>query len=89
MADTRDPYKILGIPTTASESDIKKAFRKLVVKWHPDVCHEPNAEERFKDINWAYHQLTEGSYSGTKVKEKVEVWVHTSLFKIQKVVKEL
>lgn len=84
-----DPYKVLGVSVNASSEEIKKAYRRMAAKWHPDVCHEPDAEERIKEVNWAYTQLTEGNYSGVVSKEKVEVWVHTSLFRIKKVVKEL
>lgn len=52
----KDPYSILGIARGASEDDIKKAYRKLAVKYHPD---KPGGdEERFKEIADAYDQLT-------------------------------
>jgi hypothetical protein len=37
--------------------DIKKAYRKLALKWHPDVCKEPNAADKFKEVNKAYTAL--------------------------------
>ncbi len=55
----RDYYEILGVPRTASESEIKSAFRKLARKYHPDVSTEPDAEERFKEINEAYAVLSD------------------------------
>ncbi len=55
----RDYYEILGIPRTASESEIKSAFRKLARRYHPDVSTEPDAEERFKEINEAYAVLSD------------------------------
>ncbi len=55
----RDYYEVLGVPRTASPEDIKAAFRKLARQYHPDVSQEPNAEERFKEINEAYAVLSE------------------------------
>ena len=55
----RDYYEVLGLPRTASPEDIKAAFRKLARQYHPDVSQEPNAEERFKEINEAYAVLSE------------------------------
>src|SRR5262245_28795389 len=53
----KDYYKILGVGKDASADDIKKAYRKLAHKYHPDVSKEPNAEERFKEIGEAYETL--------------------------------
>lgn len=51
----RDPYQVLGVAKTASEADIKKAFRKLAKASHPDSNKDdPNAQERFAEINAAY-----------------------------------
>jgi molecular chaperone DnaJ len=55
----RDYYDILGIPRDASTEDIKTAFRKLARQYHPDVSKEPDAEERFKEINEAYGVLSD------------------------------
>ncbi|WP_338766821.1 DnaJ C-terminal domain-containing protein [Bernardetia sp. ABR2-2B] len=53
-----DYYKTLGITKSASADDIKKAFRKLAVKYHPDKnTDNPNAEKKFKEINEAYETL--------------------------------
>jgi len=56
---TGDYYEILGIPKNAEEKEIKKAYRTLARKYHPDVCKEPGAEERFKQINEAYSVLSD------------------------------
>jgi curved DNA-binding protein len=53
----KDYYSALGVGRTASADDIKKAYRKLARKYHPDVSKEPNAEEKFKEIGEAYETL--------------------------------
>jgi molecular chaperone DnaJ len=55
----RDYYEVLGVPRNAPPDDIKAAFRKLARQYHPDVSQEPNAEERFKEVNEAYAVLSE------------------------------
>ena len=58
MAERKDYYKILGVNKDASQDDIKKAFRKLSVKWHPDRNQgSKEAEEKFKEIAEAYEVL--------------------------------
>lgn len=56
---TRDYYEVLGVPRTASQDDIKTAFRRLARQYHPDVSQEPDAEEKFKEINEAYGVLSD------------------------------
>jgi len=52
-----DYYKILGVARDASQDDIKRAYRKLARKYHPDVSKEPDAETRFKEVGEAYEVL--------------------------------
>jgi molecular chaperone DnaJ len=54
-----DYYDTLGIPRNADEAEIKKAYRNLARKFHPDVCKEKGAEEKFKKINEAYSVLSD------------------------------
>jgi len=55
----KDYYEILGVARDASQDDIKKAYRKLARKYHPDVSKEKDAEERFKEINEAHQTLSD------------------------------
>ncbi|MEW6031231.1 MAG: molecular chaperone DnaJ [Chloroflexota bacterium] len=55
----RDYYDILGVGRNASDDEIKAAFRKLARQYHPDVNMEPDAEEKFKEINEAYGVLSD------------------------------
>src|SRR5215469_11609528 len=58
--DYKDYYKILGVQKKASADDIKKAYRKLARKYHPDVNPgDKTAEARFKEINEAYEVLSD------------------------------
>ncbi len=58
MATTRDLYDILGLSKTATAAEIKSAYRKLALKWHPDRNKEKDATEKFKEINEAYEILS-------------------------------
>ena len=53
----QDYYEILGVSRTASAEEIRKAYRTLARKWHPDVNKDPKAEDKFKKINEAYEVL--------------------------------
>jgi molecular chaperone DnaJ len=59
MADKRDYYEVLGVDKNADEAAIKKAYRKLAMKYHPDVNKEEGAEDKFKEINEAYEVLSD------------------------------
>ncbi len=60
MADKRDYYEVLGLKKGASEDEIKKAFRKMALKYHPDKNPgDKTAEEKFKEVNEAYSILSD------------------------------
>lgn len=61
MAEKRDYYEVLGLQKGATEDEIKKAFKKLAKKYHPDMnLDDKSAEEKFKEVNEAYAILSDG-----------------------------
>lgn len=59
MAEKRDYYDVLGVSRDASDAEIKKAYRKLSKKYHPDINKEAGAEEKFKEVSEAYEVLSD------------------------------
>jgi len=59
VSEKRDYYEVLDVERGASQDDIKRAFRKLAFKYHPDRNKEPDAEERFKEVSEAYAVLSD------------------------------
>ena len=60
-----DYYKILGISKNATEDEIKKAYRKLAMKYHPDLNPSKDAEDKMKEINEAYEQVMKNKNQST------------------------
>ena len=73
MSTKRDYYDILGVTKSASASDLKSAYRKLALKWHPDRNKESGAEAKFKEINEAYEVL-----SNSEKKAKYDQFGHAA-----------
>lgn len=58
-ATKRDYYEVLGVPRNATQEEIKKAYRRLARQYHPDFNKDPQAQEKFKEINEAYQVLSD------------------------------
>src|SRR5215216_7586654 len=75
MATTeRDYYEVLGVPRDAPEQEIKKAFRRLARRLHPDVSEEPDSEARFREVSEAYEVL-----SNTETRQLYDRYGHAGL----------
>jgi curved DNA-binding protein len=59
MAGSNDFYEALGVPRTATQEEIQRAYRKLARTYHPDVNKDPGAEDRFKEVSEAYDVLSD------------------------------
>lgn len=53
-ASSQDPYSLLGVSRSSSSAEIKRAYKKLAMQWHPDKNESPDASERFMQISQAY-----------------------------------
>ena len=59
MSSKRDYYEVLGVSKNASDDEIKRAFRKLAVKYHPDRCKDADAADKFAEISEAHEILSD------------------------------
>ena len=57
----KDYYEVLGVNKSATEQEIKKAYRKLAIQYHPDKNSDPKAKDKFKEINEANEVLSDGT----------------------------
>ena len=69
MSPEQEAYLTLGIEPGASTEEIRRAYRQLALRWHPDVSEEPDANQRFQDISAAYAML---SNPGRKVQQPTD-----------------
>jgi molecular chaperone DnaJ len=60
LSKSSDPHEILGVSPDASPAELKRAYRRLAMRWHPDRSDHPQATERFKEIGAAYERLLAG-----------------------------
>ncbi|UCD45646.1 MAG: molecular chaperone DnaJ [Candidatus Bathyarchaeota archaeon] len=74
MAEKRDYYEVLGVDRSASQNEIKKAFRKLAFQYHPDRNKQPDAEEKFKEVSEAYAVL-----SDNEKKQQYDMFGHAGI----------
>ena len=59
MSSKRDYYEVLGVSKNATEDELKRSYRKLALKWHPDRCKDPDAATKFAEISEAYEVLSD------------------------------
>lgn len=58
MSSKRDYYEVLGVSKNATDEELKSAYRKLALKYHPDRCKDPDAKDKFSEVNEAYETLS-------------------------------
>ena len=83
-----DYYKVLGVDRSATQADIRKAFRRLAKQYHPDInANDPRAQERFQEINEANEVLSDPE-KRKRYDEYGEHWAHAEEYEahIEKVI---
>ena len=85
MTDKRDYYEVLDVDRSATEKDLKNAFRRLARRFHPDRSEEPDAEEKFKEIQEAYAVLSDAEkrYITTDLVMIVRQVTHSVAFQVE------
>lgn len=71
----KSPFEVLGVDTDVTDAELKTAYRKLTIKYHPDVSDEPDAQERFQEIVEAYN-LIEDPKQRKNIASKAGVQMH-------------
>jgi len=83
----RDFYAILGVQRNASDDEIRKAYRKMALKYHPDKNKNAGAEEKFKEIALAFEVLKDKSKRQTYVTGfKINFWIGLNVFFVVSVI---
>jgi DnaJ-class molecular chaperone len=75
-----NPYQILEISDSASQSEVKSAYRKLAKKYHPDVNKDPGAEEKFKQVSDAYESIINPKPQQNPVQQSHPAWDPFDMF---------
>ncbi|MEI3527245.1 MAG: DnaJ domain-containing protein [Bacilli bacterium] len=75
MATKRDYYEVLGVSKDATQEEIKKAYRTLAKKYHPDVSTDPNATEKFAEIQVAYDCLSDPEKKLIMIDLVLKIWL--------------